>query len=137
MLTSSAKLHLNKRGTSLLLNSPSMSFARYFNRAQEQDFKYKTDMTAYQYKPELIYKIDPSPEYPDGPLPLPAGQKLQRDKFRDSLERFRDNSMAKRRQRDRFMTGRLFAHLRQEELKSAVQEINEKENGASEDAAYS
>lgn len=135
MLTSSAKLQLNKRGTSLLLNSPSMSFARYFNRAQEQDFKYKTDMTAYQYKPDLIYKIDPSPEYPDGPLPLPAGKKLEQDKFRDSLERFRDNSLAKRRQRDRFMTGRLFAHLRQEELRSAVQEIHNKETGASEDAA--
>ena len=139
MLTSSAKLHLNKRGTSILLNSPSMSFARYFNRAQEQDFKYKTDMTAYQYKPELIYKIDPSPEYPDGPLPLSAGKQLEREKFRDSLERFRDNSFAKRRQRDRFMTGRLFAHLRQDELRSAVQEIHDKETGgaASEDAAFS
>ena len=92
-------------------------------------------MTAYQYKPDLIYKIDPSPEYPDGPLPLPAGKKLEQDKFRDSLERFRDNSLAKRRQRDRFMTGRLFAHLRQEELRSAVQEIHNKETGASEDAA--
>ena len=69
-------------------------------------------MTAYQYKPELIYKIDPSPEYPDGPLPLSPCKQLERAKFRDSLERFRDNSFAKRRQRDRFMTGRLFAHLR-------------------------
>ena len=25
--------HLSQKGTSLLLNSPSMSFARYFNRA--------------------------------------------------------------------------------------------------------
>ena len=35
------------------------------------------------------------------------------------------------------MTGRLFAHLRQDELRSAVQEIHEKETGASSDAAYS
>lgn len=34
LLTSSAKSQLNRRGgTSLLLNSPAMSFARYFNRA--------------------------------------------------------------------------------------------------------
>lgn len=84
-------------------------------------------MTSYQYKPDLIYKIDPAPEYPDGPLPLPANKKLEQDKFRDSLEKFRDNSIAKRRQRDRFMTGRLFAHLRKEELRSAVQEIHDKE----------
>jgi len=76
-------------------------------------------MTAYQYKPELIYRIDPAPQYPDshdfqqkGTTPV-----LDRAKFRDSLERFRDNTLAKRRQRERFMTGRLFAHLRHEELK--------------------
>lgn len=138
MLTSSAKLQLNKRGTSLLLNSPSMNFARYFNRAQQQDYKYKSDMTAYQYRPDLIYKIDPAPQYPDGPLPLPANRKLDQDKFRDSLERFRDSSIAKRRQRDRFMTGRLFAHLRKEELRSAVQEIHDKETSgaSSQDAAF-
>lgn len=92
-------------------------------------------MTAYQYKPDLIYKIDPSPQYPDGPHPLPAGKKLEQGKFRDSLERFHDSSIAKRRQRDRFMTGRLFAHLRQEELRAAVQEINEKETGGAASAA--
>ena len=96
----------------LLFAQPSMSFARYFNRAQQQDFKYKTDMTAYQYRPDLIYKIDPAPQYPDGPHPLPEKTALERQKFRDSLEKFRDNSIAKKRQRDRVMTGRLFAHLR-------------------------
>ena len=130
-------MQLSKKGTSLLLNSPSMSFARYFNRAQTQDYKFKTDMTSYQYRPDLIYKIDPAPQYPDGPLPLPEGKKLEQDKFRDSLERFRDNSIAKRRQRDRFMTGRLFAHIRQDELRSAVQEIHDKESGVDGDAAAS
>jgi hypothetical protein len=86
----------------------------------------------------LIYRIDPAPQYPDGPHPMPGGRKLEMDKFRDSLERFRDNSFAKRRQRDRFMTGRLYAHIRHEELRQAVKEINQKETGASsEDAASS
>ena len=94
-------------------------------------------MTAYQYRPDLIYRIDPAPQYPDGPHPMPDGRKLEMDKFKNSLERFRDNNIAKRRQRDRFMTGRLFAHLRHEELRQAVKEINQKETGASssEDAA--
>ena len=106
-------------------------FSRYFNRAQVQDQTYKTDMTAYQYKPQLIYKIDPAAYYPDEPN-LSAGKQLARDKFRDSLERFRDNALTKRRQRDRFLTGRLFAHLRNEELKKAVQLIKDKETGADE-----
>jgi hypothetical protein len=83
-------------------------------------------MTAYQYKPELIYKIDPAPQYPDQPM-MSEGTKVDRNKFRDSLEKFRDNTFTKRRQRDKFLTGRLFAHLRHEELKSAVAEIHSKE----------
>jgi len=75
--TSLVKHNLNKKGTALLLNSPSMSFARYFNRAQTQDYKFKTDMTAYQYRPDLIYRIDPAPQYPDGPHPMPEGRKLE------------------------------------------------------------
>lgn len=91
-------------------------------------------MTAYQYKPQLIYKIDPAAYYPDEPN-LTPGQQLQRDKFRASLERFRDNAFTKRRQRDRFMTGRLFAHVRNEELKQAVQNIKDKETGGASDEA--
>lgn len=88
-------------------------------------------MTAYQYRPDLIYKIDPAPHYPDNPVMTPK-QQGERLRFKDSLERFRDNTISKRRQRERFLTGRLFAHLRQEELKQAVQEIHEKEGDAAE-----
>jgi hypothetical protein len=93
-------------------------------------------MTAYQYRPQLIYNIDPAPQYPDEPM-LSGSEQLHRDKFRASLERFRDNTFTKRRQRERFMTGRLFAHLRNEELKQAVQEIHDKEAIASESDAAS
>ena len=48
------------------------------------------------------------------------------------MERFRDNALTKRRQRDRFLTGRLYAHLRNDELKKAVQQIKDKETGAAE-----
>ena len=92
-------------------------------------------MTAYQYRPDLIYNIDPSPQYPDGPHPLPEKTALERSKFKDSLEKFRDNQIGKKRQRERMMTGRLFAHLRQEELRQAVQDIHDKETSASGDAA--
>ena len=111
------------------------SFARYFNRAATQDYQYKTDMTAYNFKPDLIYKIDPAPQYPDNPIESET-KKRENQQFKDSLEKFRDNTFSKRRQRDRFMTGRLFAHLRQEELKQAVQEIHDKEqNSGEQDAA--
>jgi hypothetical protein len=91
-------------------------------------------MTAYHYKPDLIYRIDPAPQYPDEPA-LSDKQKLERNKFRDSLERFRDNQIGKKRNRDKFMTGRLFAHLRQEELRQAVNEIHNKETSAESQSA--
>ena len=75
---------------------PAFHFARYFNRAENQDNQFKFDMTAYQYKPELIYKIDPAPQYPDEPM-LSSQTKLERQKFKDSLEKFRDATFAKRR----------------------------------------
>jgi hypothetical protein len=53
-------------------------------------------MTAYQYKPQLIYNIDPAPEYPDEPM-LTGSQQIDRKKFIASLERFRDNTFSKRR----------------------------------------
>ena len=53
-------------------------------------------MTSYQYRPDLIYRIDPAPQYPDEPT-LKEGQKLERKKFRDSLEKFKDLTLTKTR----------------------------------------
>ena len=77
VLTKTAQPLLKVHKTALF-SHPGMSFARYFNRAQNQDVQYKADMTAYQYRPDLIYNIDPSPQYPDGPHPLPENMTLDR-----------------------------------------------------------
>jgi len=42
----------NGASKKMMLGQPSLfRFSRYFNRAQKQDQTYKTDMSAYQYKP--------------------------------------------------------------------------------------
>jgi hypothetical protein len=66
---------------------------------------------------------------------LSGKKQIERQKFKDSLEKFRDNKFAKTRQRERFMTGRLYAHLRHDELRKAVQEIQDKEKDASQQSA--
>lgn len=43
--------------------------------------------------------------------------------------RFKDNTITRDRLQDRFNTGRLYAHLRHEEMKQAVSEIHKKEKG--------
>ena len=123
MLSASA----SKKFSPLMSVTQRFGFARYYNRSQNMDQMYKFDMTSYAYKPELIYKIDPAPQYPDGPYPEKPQTVINRKKFSDSLEKFRDNTFAKRRQKERFMTGRLYSHLRHEELKQAVHEIHAKE----------
>ncbi len=51
--------------THLLSLNNHRCFARYLNKAQQMHHDAKVDLTAYQYKPELIYRIAPDPEYPD------------------------------------------------------------------------
>lgn len=74
-------------------------------------------MTAYQFKPDLIYKINPAPEYPDGPEGRDKLNPEKREKYKKFLERFRNYSPIKTKLRERYLTGRLYAHLKHEEFK--------------------
>lgn len=56
---------------------------------------------------------------------------MDRHNFRKSLERYRDNTITRNRLKERFITGRLYAHLKHEELKAQVQQIHDKENAIS------
>ena len=49
------------------------------------------------------------------------------------MQRYKDNTITKNKRYDRFITGRLYAHLRHEELKQAMQQIKEKEGVESSD----
>lgn len=84
-------------------------------------------MTAFHYKPDMIYNIDPAPEYPDEPVPPTRKIRMERHEFKKGLERFRDNSLVRNRHSERFVTGRLYAHLKHEEMKETVRELKEKE----------
>jgi len=45
------------------------------------------------------------------------------------MQRYKDNIITKNKRYDRFVTGRLYTHLRHEELKQAMQDIKDKESG--------
>lgn len=119
MLTTVYKATLKHK--SMLLPLRAQTFARYFNRAATQDNTFKYDMSAYKYRPELIYKIDPAPQYPDSPLPKPDSLLHQETQQKKHMESYRDASIKKSRMAEKSLVGRLFAHHRHEELKQAVQ----------------
>ena len=55
-----------------------MGFARTFNRAQKASDEMKTDLSAYEYKPEHIVRIHPGTQFPD--MNTFYGEKANRDK---------------------------------------------------------
>lgn len=81
-------------------------------------------MSAYQYNPDIIYKINPAPQYPDDPV-MSDSKREHIEKFRRYMDRFKTVSPLKSKLEERYATGRLYAHLRQEELKQALRKGEE------------
>ncbi len=88
-------------------------------------------MSAYQFKPELIYRIAPSPEYPDQKDINPSRSRLKTLHDRSQYyEKFRNADVDRNRHEERFLEGRLFSHLRAEENKEQVKQLKQLESGA-------
>lgn len=82
----------------------------------------------------MIYNIDPAPQYPDDPTgPKTLYEWQRRRTVKLMLEKNRDNSMIRDKLRERYHYGRLYAHMRQIEMKDNVQSIRNKELGIDED----
>ncbi len=88
-------------------------------------------MTAYNYQPEMIYRIKPAPQYPDNHFAVPTKNVLfERQAEKETFERLRHSNFTKIRQQARASTGRLHAHITIEETKKQIQHIHDLETGA-------
>lgn len=102
-------------------------FSRQLNRAHKMNVDSKTDMTAYDYKPEHITKIEPSPRYIESALlEGPQREKIKRD-FVYNAERFRTAGILKRSNEQRVFQGRMYAHLKLHDMRTKVQQIRDNE----------
>ena len=80
----------------------------------------KSNMLAYDYKPEHITKIEPSPRYLEKALhDNPHKQKIERDSIYNA-ERLRTAGILKRTNLERVYQGRMYAHLKMHEMKQEV-----------------
>jgi len=66
----------------------------------------KDDMSAYEYKPEMLTGLAPGPNYPDKVFDRNGEKKHQRDS-KYNLERMRTSMITQRANKQRFETGRL------------------------------
>jgi hypothetical protein len=84
-------------------------------------------MTAYDYKPEHITKIEPSTRYIDKALlEGPEREKIKRDHAYNA-ERLRTAGILKRSNQDRVFQGRMYAHIKLNDMRNKVQQIRDNE----------
>jgi hypothetical protein len=92
----------------------------------------KDNLSAYEYKPEMMSNLEPGPEYPEKSL----GQGYLKEKrMRDghhTLERHRTAEISARANYERFTKGRLYSHLKLEQMRKDVLEIKQLEKEESE-----
>ena len=105
---------------------PVRSFARFLNRGQQAAVDMKSDMTSYEYAPDMISKLDPAPAYPE-PAMLSQGQMKTKRDAAHNLERIRTSAITKKQNEMKFNTGRLYSHYKLEEIRSDVNKIKQKE----------
>lgn len=87
----------------------------------------KIDMTAYEYKPEHITKVEPAPRYLESALSEgPDREKMARDRSYN-YERLRSAGILKRVNQERAFQGRMWSHIKLNEMKQKVQQIRDNE----------
>lgn len=97
-----------------------MGFARYFNKAQQTALDMKTDMTAYEYFPETISRLDPHPNYPERAIDDRYWQWKSQQMSKTTAERLRTGSILKRQNERKYTQGRLFSHIKLAQIKKEV-----------------
>lgn len=87
----------------------------------------RTNMLAYDYKPEHITKIEPSPRFLDKALEEgPQKEKIKRDQAYNA-ERLRTAGVLKRSNLDRVYQGRMYSHIKLNDMRNKVQQIRDNE----------
>jgi hypothetical protein len=87
----------------------------------QMNVKSKTDMSAYEYQPEHMTKVEPSPRYIQKALEEgPQKEKIKRD-YIYNTNRLRTAGILKRTNQERVMQGRMYSHVKFQEMKDTVQ----------------
>jgi len=83
----------------------------------------KDNMLAYEFKPDAINELVPSPRYVDKAL-NEHQDTLKTSQY--SLERKRTTALTKRQNEARYAQGRLYSHLKLYQIKQGVKDVREK-----------
>ena len=84
-------------------------------------------MLSYEFKPESINEVVPSPRYVDKALNRDQSS-IRMSKY--SLETQRTSALVKRQNEARYAQGRLYSHLKLHQIKQSVIEVRRAEQNA-------
>ena len=83
---------------------------------------------AYDWKPELLTRIDPAPNYKNSPLAKIKGKKYVNLKMgEETAFHYRSAVMKKMYHKEKKVLGRIFAHLKQIELREFIKTVRKNE----------
>lgn len=83
----------------------------------------KDNMLAYEYRPDQMQELVPSPRYIEKALNKNAHH-LRDAKY--NLERYRTSGILRRQNEHRYAQGRYYTHLKLDQIKRGVKDIRDK-----------
>lgn len=101
-------------------------FARYQNKMAQAAIDMKSDLTAYEFKPPLISKVVPAPQYPDRAMPKHKHAMRTIDN-RANLEQVRTAAITRKTRNFNYNQGRMYSHFKLEEMRREIQSLRDKE----------
>lgn len=117
---------LKHNNTQLMAQLQARTFGRYLNRGQQAAIDMKSDLTSYEYKTEMISRLDPAPSYPQKAM-MSDKQTKRHANSQYNLERIRSSGLNKKQKEAKFVMGRFHSHLKLEQMRVDVQKIKSKE----------
>ena len=110
----------------MLLGQQARHFSRYLNRGQQAALDMKSDLSAYNQLPQQIARIVPGPEYPEKAMPN-RDQVMKRKNSQYDLERIRTSAITRIEKERKYITGRIHAHKKLEQIRQDVAKIRNTE----------
>ena len=106
------------------------------NRSEWMGNKFKDSNTgSYDWIPEIITSIDPAPKYPHKALDDSMSKKgLGRRFFAEGIEKIKTGHMQKYMRTEKAGVGRLYAHIKHNEMKNLIRDIKKQEGSLKDEA---
>ena len=117
------------RGSTGTLSKNEIPKERFMNRSEWMANKFKNqNLGTYDWVPEIMTSIDPSPSYHNPSMPKKAGPyHIKRTRASEGIDEVKTGLIKKNQMEERAQTGRLLSHIKHVEMKNFIREVKSNE----------